>query len=111
MWAPPPAVVDVLVEQLGKAQMKRPESLHLIIVPCLMMGRWRRHLGGGMDGCFKIKNFPDTWNIGVQFEPLLICVCLPYVYYNPRIRDQKQLLDELRGGLPRKYMPETSSGK
>jgi hypothetical protein len=29
IWTPPPAVVDVVVEQLGKARLKRPESMHL----------------------------------------------------------------------------------
>jgi hypothetical protein len=62
-----------------------------------------------MDGYFKIKSCPDTWDIEVQFKPLLIFVCLPYVSSNPRIKDQKQLLDELHGHLPGKDMSEISS--
>jgi hypothetical protein len=41
IWTPPPAAADVVVEQLGKAIMKRSESMHLIVVPRLMAGRWR----------------------------------------------------------------------
>jgi hypothetical protein len=110
VWAPPPAAVEVVVEQLGKARLKRPEALHLIILPRLMTGRWQRHLSRGTDGYFKIKKCPDTWYIDVQFEPLLICVCLPYVSSNPRNQDRKQLLDELHGHLPGKDMLEISSG-
>ena len=44
-WAPPPAAADVMTKQLGKApRLKRPESLHVIIVPRLMTGYWRRGL-------------------------------------------------------------------
>jgi hypothetical protein len=45
IWSPPPAAADVVVEQLGKVIMKRPEGMHLVVVPRLMTGRWRRHLG------------------------------------------------------------------
>jgi hypothetical protein len=38
VWVPPPAAYDVVVEQLGKARLKRPESAHLIVVPRLMTG-------------------------------------------------------------------------
>jgi hypothetical protein len=111
VWAPPPAAVEVVVEQPGKARMKRPEALHLIVVPRLMTGRWRRHLGRGTDGYFKIKDFPETWDLSVQFEPILIFVCLPYVSLNPRLVERKQLLDEFQGALPGKGMPEISAGR
>jgi hypothetical protein len=39
LWAPAPAAVEVVVKQLGKARLKRPESLHVIVVPRLMTGR------------------------------------------------------------------------
>jgi hypothetical protein len=50
IWAPPPSAVEVVVEQLGKARLKRPESLHLVVVPRLMTGCWRRHLSRETDG-------------------------------------------------------------
>jgi hypothetical protein len=108
-WAPRAAAVEVVVEQLGKARMKRPEALHLIVVPRLMTGRWRRHLGRGTDGYFKIKDCPDTLDLSVQFKPILIFVCLPYVSSNPRLVERKQLLDEFQGYLPGKDMPEISA--
>jgi hypothetical protein len=91
--------------------MKRPESMHVIIVPRLMTGRWRRHLGRGTDGYFKIGNCSDVWEISAQFEPLLIFVCLPYVSHSPRLEEREKLLAELRGALPKKGMPEISPGE
>ena len=38
VWSPPPAAADVVVEQLGKARLKRPEALHVIVVPRLITG-------------------------------------------------------------------------
>ena len=38
VWVPPPAAAEVVVEQLGRAWLKRPESMHIIIVPRVMTG-------------------------------------------------------------------------
>ncbi len=37
----PPAAADVVVEQLGRARLKRPESMHIVVVPRVMTGWWR----------------------------------------------------------------------
>jgi hypothetical protein len=42
-WRPAPAAADIVVEQLGRACHKRPTSLHLIVAPSLITGKWRRH--------------------------------------------------------------------
>jgi hypothetical protein len=111
LWAPAPAAVEVVVEQLGKARLKRPEAVHVIIVPKLMTGRWRRHLGRGTDGNFTIKNCKDAWEILAQSEPLLIFVCLPYVSHRPRLEERQELLVTFQGALPGKDMPDISSGE
>ena len=33
IWTPPLAATEVVVEQLGRARLKHPESMHLIVVP------------------------------------------------------------------------------
>jgi hypothetical protein len=109
VWAPSPAACEVVVEQLGKARLKRPESAHLIVIPRLMTGRWRRHLGRGSDGYFKIKDSPGLWELSAQFEPVLIFVCLPYVSHRPQLERQAELLDELQRNLPGAKMPPISA--
>jgi hypothetical protein len=32
IWTTSPAVAEVVVKQLGRARLKRPESMHLIVV-------------------------------------------------------------------------------
>ena len=52
MCFPPPAAVDEAVDLLNKTRHKRPESLHLVVVPRLMTGRWRRALTSTTDVYF-----------------------------------------------------------
>jgi hypothetical protein len=74
IWEIPPAAAEVVVEQLGFARLKRPEALHIILVPRIMTGRWRRHLTRGTDGYIKIDD-PAVWSLSSHFEPLLAFFC------------------------------------
>ena len=49
VWCPAPAAADVVVERLRIARHKRPDSFHLVVVPRLMTGRWRKQLGKASD--------------------------------------------------------------
>jgi hypothetical protein len=110
IWAPPLAAADVVVEPIGKAIMKRPEAMHIVVVPRLMTGRWRRHLGRGTDGYFKL-DCHALWDLKYHFEPLLIYFCLPYVSSRPKLLERAKLLDEFRGALPTAEMPPLSASR
>ena len=78
VWAPASAAVDLVVERLGTARHKRPNSLHLVVFPWLMTGYWRKALLKAADCCCRIDS--DTlWNMKTQFEPLLIFFCFPFL--------------------------------
>ena len=106
LWTPAPAITDVLVEQLGKARHKRPECLHLIAVPRLMTGRWRKHLGRESDFYFRIPPGCPVWP-KQMFEPLLIFVCLPFIPHRPWIQDRPGMLDKLVRSLLEEGLWET----
>jgi hypothetical protein len=74
---PPPAAAEVVVDQLGKWRLKRPECVHLVVVPRLMTGRWRRALKRGANFYFCV-DWKETWPLNEIYEPLLIFVLLPY---------------------------------
>ena len=76
MWFPPPAAVDAAVDLLNKARHKWPELLHLVVVPRLMPGRWRRTLTRTSDVYFRM-DWEDCWPLLVHYEPLL-CVSFAY---------------------------------
>ena len=39
VWAPPPGAGDVVVDLLGKARLKQPKAMHIVVIPRLMTGR------------------------------------------------------------------------
>lgn len=106
VWTTPPVAAEVVVEQLGRARLKRPESMHLILVPRLMTGHWRRLLARGSDFYFRI-DWKGVWDLSTHFEPLLVFVCLPYRSCSPKHGERDKLLDELRGKLLGPSMSET----
>eukprot|EP00980_Cylindrotheca_fusiformis_P023557 scaffold10595_cov116-Cylindrotheca_fusiformis.AAC.1 len=61
LWLPPPAAADVVAEMLGEAKIKRPQGTHVVVVPRLMTGRWRRALLKETDFSFVVR--PGT-NLG-----------------------------------------------
>jgi hypothetical protein len=66
VWTPAPAAGEVVVEQLGRALLKRPESMHIVVVPRIMAGRWRRHLTQGTDDYFKL-DWDEVWLLSKQY--------------------------------------------
>jgi hypothetical protein len=86
IWSPAPAAAKVVVEQLGRARLKRPQSLHIIVVPRLMTGRWQRHLSRGTDFYLKI-DWDNLWPLATHHEPVLMFVCLPYISHRPNLAE------------------------
>ena len=66
--------LSVLIPPL-KSRLKHPQGMHLVIIPRLMTGKWRRHLTRGTDVYFKV-DWEDVWNLDSQFEPVLCFIAL-----------------------------------
>jgi hypothetical protein len=98
IWSPAPAAADVVVEQLGKARHKRTTSIHLVVVPRLMTGRWRRHMTRECDCYFRIPAGCSLWG-KTQYEPVLIFVCLPFVVHRPHFTAKLKLLEDFYGTM------------
>lgn len=109
VWTPPPFAGEVVVEQLGKCRLKRPESMHLVLIPRLMTGRFRRLLGRGSEWNGKLV-WEDLWPMGRHFEPLLIFVCLPYRSWEPKFSERESVVEELSRIMQAEGLRE-SSGK
>jgi hypothetical protein len=108
VWSPPPAAADVVVERLGIAKHKRPNSLHLVVVPRLMTGRWRKHLSRATDGYIKLDD-PALWDLTDQFEPVLVFVSLPFLPHRPDFQRRRDLFEQLRGLLQGEDMQAPSA--
>jgi hypothetical protein len=110
VWSPPPAAAEVVVEQLGFARLKRPHSMHIVVIPRLMTGRWRRHMSRGTDFYFKV-DWVDIWPLKTHYEPVLIFVCLPYLSHRPDFNGINSLLDRFRGAVLQDNMSGISTRK
>ena len=108
IWIPPPAAGEVVVDCLGKARLKRSSGMHVIIIPRLMTGRWRRHLTRGTDTYFKV-DWGDEWNMNTQFEPVLIFVALPFLSHRPKLKEREKLVEQLQRSMSEARMREFSS--
>jgi hypothetical protein len=109
IWSVPPAAAEVVVEQLGFARLKRPDVFHIILVPRLMTGRWRRHLTHAADGYIKIDD-PAVWNLNSQFEPLLAFFCLPFNSYDPKLGEWLEIVDGLQRLVSKPDLPSVPPG-
>ena len=89
-----PAGADVVAEQLGKARHKRPHAMHIVLVPRLMTGRWRRQLTRESDFYFRIPPGSPLWPKHM-FEPLLVFVCLPFVPHRPWLFTERERVAKL----------------
>lgn len=83
LWTPPPAAADVAAELLGEAKLKRPNGTHVVVVPRLMTGRWRRLLIKETDFYFKIPAGVFSFWPQSMHEPLTIFVSLPLIQHSP----------------------------
>jgi len=92
VWAPPPAAADLVVERFCISRHKRPNTLHVLLIPRLMTARWRKQLVKHTDAYCRITCAP-VWNMETQFEPLLMFVAFPYLPHLPRFRERKDLVD------------------
>ncbi len=78
LWMPPPAAMEVALEQFAEARHKRPQVTHVFAVPCLMTGEWRKRLMKDMDVYFTVASFTPFW-ASHQFEPLFVGISLPLI--------------------------------
>ena len=104
IWAPAPAAADVVMEEVGRSRLKRPQCFHIVVVPRLMTGRWRRLMGRATDFYF-VLNWEDSWPLSTNFEPLLVFICLPYRSHSPNFPARRKILDTLRRTMLQDQVP------
>ncbi len=82
LWAPPPVVVDVALEEALKAIHKRNDAVHIFLIPRLFSPRWMRLFYKMADFVFKLPLTSPFWP-SEMYEPLFIGISLPYSRYAP----------------------------
>lgn len=78
LWAPPPAAMEVALECLDEAILKRPDIPNVVVAPRLMTHLWQKQLGKDVDLMFSAPAGLSFWPASCH-EPLIIAVLLPVV--------------------------------
>jgi len=83
IWAPPPAIADVALDELELSRHKRKQINHVFEVPRLMTHIWRKRLKRLCDLVFELPpGTRDVWP-ALEHEPLIIGLTLRFLLSSP----------------------------
>jgi hypothetical protein len=82
IWAPPPIIPDVVLEECAKAIHKRMDAYHIFLIPRLYSPFWLQMFYKLSDFVFKLPPGSRHWPSSMQ-EPFFIGVFLPLLTRNP----------------------------
>ena len=98
LWAPPPVVADVCLEECLKAVHKRRDAFHIFLLPRLFTPAWTRLFHKLCDFVAVIPVGSTHWPTDMH-EPLWIGFSLPFIRHHPWALRGTPLLVELGGRL------------
>ena len=101
IWAPPPAIADVAVDQLCEARHIRTNNTgHIFVCPALMTNCWREKLGKVADFVFTVPVGSELWGKS-QHEPLIVAFVCPFLCRKPwQLKREASLLERVDRELP-----------
>ncbi len=98
IWAPPPIIADVALEECSKTIHKRTDVYHVFLIPRLYSPLWMWLLHKLSDFVFKLPPGSQHWPSSMH-KPLVIGISLPLLTRNPWTLWGTPLLVELEGQL------------
>ena len=98
IWAPPPIIADVALEECAKAIHKRTDAYHVFLIPRLYSPLWMCMFYKLSDIVFKIPPGSRHWPSAMH-EPLFVGISLPLLPKNPWSLRGTPLLVELERQL------------
>ena len=109
LWAPPPAAADAALEELLKSRHKRTDLFHVVVVPRLLIPRWRRLFNKVCDFTLEVPVGHEFWPTSM-FEPLWVGVVLPFSHHRPWCLKRAPALVDMGVHLRRVLASGESSG-
>ena len=93
IWAPPPVLAKIAVEQMCEVKHIFPKSKHLFMCPSIMTGIWRKQLVKAADCQFSLINGCKQWPVDM-YEPLTIALLSPPLSQSPWKKGRSPLMEE-----------------
>ena len=82
VWAPPPGAARDMLDFATDSILKRPDSVHVFLVPRLMTAYWYKVLGKATDVIFTLPCGSIAWPADT-LEPLIVALSLPHSAKEP----------------------------
>ena len=82
MWAPPPCLAQIAVEQLYEVKHMFRDSNHMFLCPLMMTDYWRKKLGKLADSMFILNSGSDDWPKSM-YKSLIIAFDKPLLITRP----------------------------
>ena len=82
LWAPPPSIAEIAVEELRKSRHKRPDICHVFVCSKLMTPKWRKFVLRTCCFAFYVDANEDHWP-KEMYESLFVAVYMPYLHCYP----------------------------
>jgi hypothetical protein len=98
LWAPQPFVADAALEELLKARHRRTNTFHVVLIPRLMLPRWRCLFNKACDFTFVVSPGALFWPQNM-YEPLWVGILLPLSIHRPWCFKRAPLLMEMERDL------------
>jgi hypothetical protein len=104
LWIPAPALAEVAMEQLCESRHTRPWNSHIVVIPLLMTGWWRKRLAKIADVIITMPLGTDVWP-REMFEMLTIALIPPLLNRYPWTIRGSRMVAQLEADLPRVWSP------
>ena len=102
IWEPPPCLADVAIYMMSEAWHIRPWNVHVMLIPSLMSGKWRKMLFKISDVICVLPFGDEWWPRESEFEPLTLAFIFPLLHrapwrikFEPFFRDQSHYVRTL----------------
>jgi hypothetical protein len=82
LWAPPPAAVNMALEELQVPRLKRQESFHSFKCPHLMTPQWLKQLHKASGTVFTLPLGSSAWPVEI-LEPCIVVLTFPFLSVLP----------------------------
>jgi len=110
LWAPPPVVADVALEECLKSVHKRTDCFHVVVIPRLFTPHWRRMFQKLCDFIIHVPAGSSNWPSHLH-EPLWIGISLPFILHSPWCIRGTPLLVEMERKLRTVFSTGTGDGR
>lgn len=72
-----PGAGDVVYGQVDRAQLRHPNTKHIVLILSILTGLWRRLITRRTD-CYLQIDWDEVWPMKIHHEPLIMLIAFPH---------------------------------